>query len=258
MKLRCLLSLPLLLLLLLCLLSIFLCPLSLHLCPSCPFLCLISFLCFDFPFCFQLGEEGIPTEELEADLGEHLAANAANCRAGRQSVNLPFHQQGKTGCQQKQTMIHISEGEDEFNMFICLRGYTSHLFYQGPVNACTNLCLFKLSIIYRPKWHHCPQTPGWGGGTHFFSSLFCLCDAGIVYFCSISASRIQISLVVVPNAQQMGSGSREPVKIRSNSFVALQTLLISTAQAVCEYRFWNFDSSTLLLCFRAAGCNLRR
>lgn len=47
--------------------------------------------------------------------------------------NLPFHQHGKTGCQQKQTMIHISEGEDEFNMFICLPGYTNNLFYRGPV-----------------------------------------------------------------------------------------------------------------------------
>lgn len=122
--------------------SFFLCPLSLCLCPPYSFLCLISFLGFDFPFCFQLGEEGIPTEELEADLGEHLAADAANWQSA--VVIYRFTNVEKTGCQQKQTMIHISEGKAEFHIFICLGGYTNYLFYRGPVNVHKSLfvCLY--------------------------------------------------------------------------------------------------------------------
>lgn len=92
-------------------------------------------------------------------------------------------------------MIHISGGEDEFNMFICLRGFRVCVFYRGPVNEHKSVCLFKLSIIYSPKVSllSTNRTHGSQEGVRHFcannSNLFCHGITGIVYFCRISASR---------------------------------------------------------------------
>lgn len=141
--------------------SFSLCPLSLCLCPPYSFLCLISFLGFDFPFCFQLGEEGIPTEELEADLGEHLAADAANCKLTVCCCNLPFYQREKNRLPAK------TNNDSYFRR----EGWISHIYLPWRVHKpfilpgtgkCAQIpvCLFILPIIYRPKWHYCQQTPG--------------------------------------------------------------------------------------------------
>lgn len=134
----------------------------------------------------------------------------------------------------------------------------------GPgERAQVSVCLFKLSIIYSPKVSllSTNRTHGSQEGVRQFcannSNLFCHGITGIVYFAvfllpgcnwipEISLPSLTVLSVLegcttsgaVSNAGRPGSGSRKPVKIRRNSFVVFQTLLISTAQAVCEYRFW--------------------